>query len=37
MIDETEINLIMYKKSYIKKMEELNIYSPGEVFWKKAL
>ena len=37
MIDVTEINLIMYKKSYIKKMEELNIYSPGEVFWKKAL
>lgn len=34
-IDVTEIDLTIYQKSYIKKMEQLNIYSPGNVFWKK--
>ena len=34
-IDVTEIDLSIYQKSYVKKMEELKIYSPGIIFWKK--
>ena len=34
-IDVTEIDLAIYTKSYIRKMEDLNIYSPGNLFWKK--
>ena len=36
-IDVTEIKLIMFEKSYIKKMEDLQIYSAGHQFWKKPL
>ncbi len=36
-IDVTEISLLMFEKSYIKKMEELQIYSAGNQFWKKPL
>lgn len=36
-IDITEIDLSIYKKSYIKKMESLNIYSPGYLFWKERV
>ncbi|QDW23440.1 hypothetical protein FFJ24_000775 [Pedobacter sp. KBS0701] len=35
-INVTEISLAMFEKSYIKKMEELHIYSPGRKFWKKS-
>ncbi|MEO5911707.1 MAG: hypothetical protein ABIP95_12510, partial [Pelobium sp.] len=35
MVDVTEIRLEMYQKEYLKKMEELKIYSPGRIFWKK--
>ncbi|KQT35717.1 hypothetical protein ASG22_01470 [Chryseobacterium sp. Leaf405] len=34
-INVIEINLAMFEKSYIKKMESLQIYSPGNQFWKK--
>mgnify|MGYP001118216915 CR=1 FL=1 len=34
-VDVTEIRLTMFEKSYIKKMEELGIYSAGYKFWKK--
>lgn len=37
MIDVTDINLVMFNKSYINKMEELNIFSYGTIFWKKEL
>ncbi|MDQ0593583.1 hypothetical protein QFZ37_001952 [Chryseobacterium ginsenosidimutans] len=33
----TEIRLAMFGKSYIKKMEDLRIYSAGNKFWKKSL
>lgn len=33
----TEIKLSMFEKSYIKKMEELGIYSAGYRFWKRSL
>ncbi|KFE97108.1 hypothetical protein [Chryseobacterium luteum] len=36
-IDVTEIRLTMFEKSYIKKMEDLRIYSAGYTFWKKPL
>lgn len=36
-VDVTEITLAMYEKSYIKKMEDLHIYSAGNEFWKKPL
>jgi hypothetical protein len=36
-IDVTEIRLMMFEKSYIKKMEDLRIYSAGNKFWKKPL
>lgn len=36
-MDVTEITLAMYEKSYIKKMEDLHIYSAGNEFWKKPL
>jgi len=35
LIDVIEITISMYDKSYIKKMEELKIFSPGRKFWKK--
>lgn len=34
-IDVTKIDLAIYEKSYVKRMQEKNIYSPGEVFWDK--
>jgi len=34
-INVIEINLAMFEKSYIKEMESLQIYSPGNQFWKK--
>ncbi|WP_213280121.1 hypothetical protein [Chryseobacterium indologenes] len=34
-VDATEIRLMMFEMSYIKKMEELGIYSVGYKFWKK--
>ncbi|ANF52220.1 hypothetical protein A0O34_17600 [Chryseobacterium glaciei] len=36
-MDVTEMKLIMYEKSYIKRMEDLQIYSAGHQFWKKPL
>lgn len=36
-IDVTEITLAMFEKTYIKKMEDLGIYSAGIKFWKKPL
>ncbi len=36
-VDVTEITLMMYEKSYIKKMEDLQIYSAGYQFWNKPL
>lgn len=36
-MDVTEITLSMFEKSYIKKMEDLQIYSAGKQFWKKSL
>lgn len=35
MINVTEISLTMFEKSYIKKMEDLRIYSAGWELWKK--
>ncbi|MEJ2901076.1 hypothetical protein [Pedobacter panaciterrae] len=35
-VHNTEIRLTMFEKSYIKKMEELGIYSEGYKFWKKT-
>lgn len=35
--DVIEIILSMYEKSYIKKMEDLQIYSRGNQFWKKPI
>ena len=35
-VEATEIRLEMFEKSYIKKMEELGIYSAGYKFWKKS-
>jgi len=34
-VDATETRLMMFEMSYIKKMEELGIYSAGYKFWKK--
>lgn len=34
-VDVTDISLSIYEKSYVQKMEELKIYSAGNVFWKK--
>lgn len=31
-----ELSLAMYTKSFIKRMEELKIYSGGNLFWKKS-
>jgi len=36
-MDVSEITVAMYEKSYIKKMEDLHIYSAGIQFWKKPL
>lgn len=36
-MDVTEITLSMYEKSYIKKMDDLHIYSAGNQFWKKPM
>jgi hypothetical protein len=36
-VNVTDIRLFMYTKSFIKKMEELQIYSSGNRFWKKPL
>jgi len=36
-MDVTEITLSMFEKSYIKKMEDLEIYSAGYQFWKRPL
>lgn len=36
-VNVTEIKLSMFEKSYIRKMEELRIYSSGNKFWKKSL
>ncbi|MCS3869350.1 hypothetical protein J3D55_002266 [Chryseobacterium ginsenosidimutans] len=36
-VDVTEIKLSMFEKSYIEKMEKLEIYSAGNKFWKKPL
>ncbi|WP_346985146.1 hypothetical protein [Chryseobacterium sp. POE27] len=36
-IDVIEIKLSMFEKSYVKKMENLQIYSAGNKFWKKPL
>jgi len=35
-VDAVEIRLTMFDKSYIKKMEELGIYSAGYKFWKRS-
>lgn len=31
----SEIRLEIYQKSYVTNMEKLNMYSPGQIFWKK--
>lgn len=36
-VEVMNVKLTMFKKSYIRKMEELGIYSAGYRFWKKSL
>lgn len=36
-INVTEVELSMFEKSFIRKMEDLRIYSAGYQFWKKPL